>query len=272
MDVLKAAQVFALGVCLGAMPVSPGAPRGQKASDTARTPVAGQIAADMTGKHEALPHGVPASFGWAQGPVFSMGNDAKGWKAITAWGVVYEDAKGNQATNTRVNIRGMKTYLLQKTTGKWLLVQNTNAPVGAAYREDFSGDINKPADVRHEPDGSISAVAGEGYNFHFFPAARATIDPNNLGGVVVVLEARLIVGDLSKPDDRSSARYLCGSGADYYPSLDGGWPGDASFNPGVAIGKMKYVRTTWRSFTMTTLTLNELRSNPPPLNFHGIQP
>jgi len=201
-----------------------------------------------------------------------MGNDSKGWRAITSWGAVYEGAKGNPATNTRVNIRRMRTYFLQKSTGKWLLLQNTDSPIGAAYHEDFSGDANKPADVRREPDGTISATAGGGSNFHFYPTRRATINPKDIAGIVVVLEARLIVADSKKPDDRRSALYLCTTGADYYPSMDGGWPGTADFNPGVAIGKMKYVRNAWRSFAMTTLTQSELRSNPPPVNLDGILP
>ena len=221
---------------------------------------------------KGTPHGVPPSFGWAHAPVMVMGNDAKGWKAITAWGAIYEDAKGNPATNTRVNIRDMQTYFLQKSTGKWLLLQHTTSPMGAAYHEDFSGDINKPADIRHEPDGTISVTAGGGFNFHFYPVTRATIDPSDIGGIVVVVVARLIVADPAKPDDRSSARYLCMGGADYYPAMEGGWPGDASYNPGVALGKFKYVRSEWRSFAMTTLSLSQITSNPPPINLDGILP
>jgi hypothetical protein len=236
------------------------------------TSVAAQIAGDMQGPNEAAPHGVPLSFGWANGPVVTMGNNPQGWRAITSWGAVYVPANGNPATNTRVNIRNMQTYFLLKSSGKWLLLQNTSAPTGAAYREDFSGDFNKPADIRLEPDGTISATAGEGFNFHFYPKTRASINPNDLGGILVVLQARLIVGDRSKPDDRSSARYLCGSGADYYPDLTGGWPGNASFNPGVAIGKLKFVKPQWRLFAMTTLRKAQLQQNPPPANLTGILP
>jgi len=226
----------------------------------------------MQGKNEGFPHGVPLSYDWANGPVVIMGNNSNGWQAITSWGVVYVASEGNPATNTRVNIRNMQTYFLQKSTGKWLFLQNTSTPAGAAYVEDYSGDVNKPADIRKEPDGTISATAGGGYNFHFYPANRASIDPNDIGGIVIVLQARLILADPSKTDDRSSARYLCGSGADYYPALTGGWPGNASFNPGVAIGKMKYVQSGWRSFAMTTLTQSQLESNPPPVDLSGILP
>jgi hypothetical protein len=234
--------------------------------------VADQIAADMQGKNEGNPHGVPLSYDWANGPVVSMGNNSNGWQAITSWGSVYEAAEGNPATNTRVNIRDMQTYFLQKSTGKWLLLQNTSSPDGAAYLEDFSGDTNKPADIRHESDGTISVTAGGGYNFHFYPDSRASINPNDIGGIVVVLQARLIVGNPAQADDRSTARYLCDGGADYYPALTGGWPGNTSANPGVAIGKMKYVQVEWRSFAMTTMTQSQLESNPPPVNLSGIQP
>jgi hypothetical protein len=234
--------------------------------------VASQIAQDMQGKNEGTPHGVPLSYDWAVGPTVVMGNNPNGWKAITSWGSVYEAAEGNPATNTRVNIRNMRTYLLQKSSGKWLLLQNTSQPDGAAYLEDFSGDTNKPADVRKEADGTISVTAGHGFNFHFYPENRASINPNDVGGIVVVVEARLIVANSSKPDDRNIARYLVGSGADYYPGLTGSWPGNADYNPGVALGKMKYVRSYWRSFAMTTMTQSQLQNNPPPISFSGIAP
>jgi hypothetical protein len=234
--------------------------------------VAAQIAGDMQGGNEGYPHGVPRSYDFANGPVVVMGNNSNGWRAITAWGAIYEAAEGNPATNTRVNIRNIQTYFLQKSTGKWLLLQSTSTPDGAAYVEDFSGDTNKPADIRYEPDGTISATAGGGFNFHFYPRDRASIDPNDIGGIVVVYQARLILANPRLPDDRSSARYLGSAGADYYPDLTGGWPGTADHNPGVALGKMKYVQSNWRSFAMTTLSQSQLAGNPPPVNLSSILP
>ena len=231
-----------------------------------------EIAADMTGQNEALPQGVPPSYDWAQGPVLTMGNNPKGWQAITAWGGVMVPVQGNPATNTRVNIRDLQLYFLQHSTGKWLLLQNTSQPDGADYLDDFSGDVSRPGDVRQEPDGTISVTAGGGYCFHFWPTDRASINPNDVGGILVLLQARLIVGDPSLPDDRSTAQYLAGSGADYYPALTGGWPGNLSYNPGVGNGKLKYVQSDWRFYAMTTLTANQLASNPPPVNLTGINP
>ena len=226
----------------------------------------------MQGKHEGYAHGFPLSYDGAKGPIILMGNNAHGWRALTAWGVVYEAAQGNTATNTRVNIRNVQALALQRSSGKWLLLQNTSAPDGAAYLEDFSGNVNKPADIRHEPDGSISVTAGSGYNFHFYPSDRASIEPSDIEGIVTLFEARLIVGDPNKPDDRNRARYLASSGADYYPALTGRWPGTLSYNPGVGGGKLKYVQTEWRSFAMTTLTRDQLTKIPPPINLSGIAP
>lgn len=230
-----------------------------------------EIASDMTGLNEGYPHGVPG-YAWASGPVIEMGNNANGWKALTGWGVVYEAAEGNPATNTRVNLRNVQTYFLQKRTGKWLLLQNTSTPDGAAYVEDFSNDQSKPADVRNEPDGTISVTAGGGYNYHFYPADRASISPDDIGGILVIFQARLIVGNAALPDDRNIARYLAGAGADYYPALTGGWPGNLPYNPGAAIGKEKYVQSQWRFYSVNTLSATELAANPPPIDLTGVAP
>ncbi len=231
-----------------------------------------EIANDMVGMNEAMPQGVPPSYDWAQGPVLTMGNNPMGWQAITAWGVVFVPVQGNPATNTRVNIRDVQLFFLQQSTGAWLLLQNTSQPTGADYLDDFAGDVSMPGDVRTEPDGTISVTAGGGYCFHFWPQDRATINPNDVGGILVLLQARLIVGDPSLPDDRSIAQYIAGSGADYYPALTGGWPGNLSYNPGVGNGKLKYVQDDWRFYAMTTLTADQLAANPPPVNLAGVNP
>ena len=226
----------------------------------------------MTGKNEGFPKGVPLSYAWATGPVIEMGNNAAGWKAITAWGVVYEASQGNPAVNTRVNIRGLQTYLLDKHSSKWVLLQNTNAPDGAAYLADFATTVNIPGDMRTEPDGTISVTAGGGFNYHFYPHSRASINPADIGGIVTIFEARLIVANAALPDDRNIAEYLAGAGGDYYPALTGTWPGTLPYNPGIGAGKEKYVKTYWRFFSMTTLSAAQLQSNPPPVVLTGILP
>jgi hypothetical protein len=234
-----------------------------------------QIANDMTGVNEADPRGWPPS--WGERPQLGLGNaPPSGWTASTAWGVVYVASQGNSATNTRVNLRDMQLYFLSKSKGTWSLLQSTGKPDGEAYPEDFSGN-SKGADVRTESDGTISVTAGmgtrAGYNFHFYPDVRGAINPNDVGGIVALFQARLIVGNPNLPDDRSTANYVAESGADYWPSLTGALP--ASYNgvtPPVGNGKFKYVRSNWRSFAMTTMTQSQLANNPPPINLSGVLP
>jgi Bacterial Ig domain len=242
------------------------------------TSLAAQIAADMQGLNEGNPQGVPLTWDWAVGPVLGAGNiPPSGWTASTSWGVVYVASQGNPATNTRVNIRNQQLWILSKSKGIWALVQNTSQPDGGAYLEDFSGDSSIPGDVRYEPDGTISVTAGmgawAGYNYHFYPAIRGSINPTDIAGVVSLVEARLILNNPSLPDDRGTAHYLLGAGADYWPSVSGSLP--SSYNgvvPPVANGKMKYVETGWRSFAMTTMTQTDLVNNPPPIDLTGILP
>ena len=207
----------------------------------------------------------------ARGSFIGMGNNPRGWRAATSWGVVYQAAEGDPSTNTRVNIRKVQLYFLSKTSGKWSRLQNTNTPEGSAYFENFSGQHNEPADVRREPDGTISVRLRKGFNYHFFPAPRASIDPRDVGGVLALVQARLVLDDPAGPDDRDSARVLAGAGADYYPHLTGGW-GSGSANPSVGGGKMKYVKRSWRFFAFTTLSAGQLRENPPPVQLEGVSP
>lgn len=219
---------------------------------------------DMQGTHEGRPHGVPASYDWAEGPRMGKGNDPGEWRAIIAWGQIYEDAKGSTATNTRVQLKNIKTYVLSKQTGTWQLLQATEDVQGAAYREDFEDDISKEADIRSEAEG-ISVKLESNYNFHYWPSTgRAEVDPNDIAGVFTTMQARLIVDDPDKPDDRSEARYLLSMGADYWLDMEAQWD-DLKTNGDVAIGKFKYVTPEWQAFNMISLSAEELRENPPPL-------
>lgn len=221
------------------------------------------IISDMQLPHEGRPHGVPESHGWALKPRIEMGNDPGTFKAFMIWGQLYVDAKGNPATNTRVELKNLKAWLFNKKTSKWELLQNADPIHGAAYLEDFAGDTNKPADVRKEKDGSISVTAGDGYNYHFFADHRVDISAEEIGGIITVVEARLILNDPDLPDDRSSARYLLGVGADYWLDKSIGWD-QWKTNGDLAIGRFKTVSNDWNIHTMSTVPEEILRKNPPP--------
>ncbi|MBF2067566.1 MAG: hypothetical protein IGS39_24580 [Calothrix sp. C42_A2020_038] len=223
------------------------------------------IISDMKSPPDGLPHGVPKHYSWANGAEIGMGNDSKNFKAMMTWGQLYEAEQGNPATNTRVQIRNIKAYILSKQDNKWRLLQSSKGVEGAAYREDFAGDANKPANVRTESDGSVSAKAGEGHNYHFWTqGGRSLINPNDIGGIFTSVQARLILDDAGKPDDRTQARYLLNTGGDYWIDLTTGWD-NFKTNGGIATGRFKYVTTEWQAFNMTTVEPEQITNNPPPL-------
>lgn len=220
---------------------------------------------DMKGPHQAMPHGVPKHYDWATAPNIGMGNNPKNFKAAIAWGQVYESAQGNPAKNSRVQIRNLKAYILSKKDNKWRLLQSSNQVGGSAYREDFAGDANKSPDIRNEPNGTISVKAGNGYNYHFWGKTRSSINPNDIAGVFTTAQARLVIDNPKRRDDRAKARYLLNVGGDYWLDLAAKWD-NFKTNGGIGMGKFKFVTTKWQAFNMTTLNPEQIRKNPPPID------
>lgn len=226
-----------------------------------------QIVSDMQLPHEGKPHGVPSSYDWYVGPKVDMGNSPGNFKAMTAWGQVYEDEKGNPAKNTLVEIRNMKAYILSKKTNKWHLLQSTSEFGGGAFLESFANNDNVAPDIKYLEDGNIAVRAGNGYNFHFWPqAGRVLISDytNDVGGIFVTIQARLIPDDPKGGDDRGKAKYLLSMGADYWLDLTAPWDNFVS-SGGVGIGRFKYVTTRWKSYNMCTAAPSVIKKNPPPI-------
>lgn len=185
---------------------------------------------------------------------------------MIAWGQLYAQAGGSPAKNVRVQIANIEAWLLSKKSGRWSRVQQDTTVQGAAYREDFANDVNIPADIRRDADGSVAVKLASGYNYHFWPGSgRIPIDPDDIAGVVTLVRARLVVDDPQSPDDRTQARLLLGMGGDYWLSLDSPWDANFQNNGDIAIGRMKWVTNDWQLFGMTTLDEEALRSNPPPI-------
>ena len=166
------------------------------------------------------------------------------------------------ASNTRVQVRAARTWVLSKSTGQWvLLAQGTQS--GSAYREDFAGDASWPMNVRAEPEGVSGKLDfSAGRNAWHFWNARGALDPNDIAGMYGSLEARLILDNPAGPDDRAfwSQHLLVGSGIDYWADLTAGWPN----NHGASIGRFKLAGPEWRMYSTTTLTPAQLQATPPP--------
>jgi hypothetical protein len=225
---------------------------------------------DMTGKHQGRMHGVPSSFNWAKHPRIGVGNapERHGFHAISAWGQIYEDIHGSPARNVRVSCRDISLWILSHQTGKWRRCNASKRINGANYVEDFSGNASKPANLRDEPHGAVSATLGGGYNFHLYSTRqRALINPADIAGVVSIFSARVIMDDPNGVDERHLARYLASAGADYW--LDryvGASPGAVR---DVGIGKARYLTSDWLTLTMSTLSLRKLEKHPPPVCVRG---
>jgi hypothetical protein len=227
-----------------------------------RDKVATLLKRDMTGKHQGRMHGVPSSYNWANHP------DRHGFHAVSAWGQIYEDIHGSPARNVRVSCRDISVWILSRRTGKWRRCNASKRINGANYVEDFTGNASKPASLRNEPHGAVSATLGGGYNFHLYSIrGRAKIDPSDIAGVVCIYSARVIMDDPNGVDERHLARYLASAGADYW--LDqyvGAGPGTVR---DVGIGKARYLTPDWMTLSMSTLSLHRLEKHPPHICMRG---
>jgi len=221
---------------------------------------------DMRLQHEGRPHGVPEHWDWASGPKMGLGNNPGRFRAMIATGKVYEDIAGNPAKNTRVQIRSLRAYYLSKKDGTWHLLQQSRSVEGKAFREDFKGEYSKQADTRRESSGGLSVKAGGGFNFHFWsPEGKTIIDPSDINGIFVTVQARLVPDNTNLKDDRLYARYLLSVGGDYWLNKTAKWAGIGVNNNDIALGRLKYVTTYWTAFNMTTVNEYEMSQNPPPL-------
>jgi len=218
---------------------------------------------DITKPHEAKPHGVPDSYGWNSMPRAGAGPGT--FTAFTSWGQVYEDIIGNKSTNSRVQLKNMETWYLSKRDNKWHNIQTvTSKLAGAAYREDFAADAHIPGDIKVNSQGVLSVTCGNGYNLHFWPqAGRASIDPNDIANIFVSCQARLILADVNKPDDRATCRYILSIGGDWWLDLTAGWD-NFKTNYDAFLGRFKYVKKEWRAFNAIQITTG-LDVNPPPI-------
>ncbi len=242
---------------------------------SAQVKCAQAIIDDMTLPGDAPLHGTE-KFGWGLGnggieKILIPAKNYKGesWTAMTNWGQVYIPRSGSIAMNTRCQIRNVQTLILSKD-GKWRRIQY-GSPSGAAFKEDFANDFSKPANVRNEAanGGGISVIVGvgdyAGFNFHFWTAkpARADIDTNTVAGIFTSCEARLIIDDLKKPDDRAACKNILMMGADWWLNKETSWKPDWSANSGISGGRSKWVTPEWQTYNMCTLPADDIRKNPP---------
>ncbi len=250
-----------LALLLGACSAQPTTPtkmetvgRVESRPDAALTKI---LLADMTEAHQAAPSGVPLSYDWQAGPRLNLANQPGTFRAYTGWGQLYLAGGSKPVENVRVEIQALNGYVLDKTNGDWNLLQSGTDLTGAFYAEDFAKDKNVPADIRPTSAG-ISVAMTTGFNFHFWPTGpRKAINPEQIGGLISLVWARLVQDDPNGPDNRDHARYLMGVGGDYWLDKTAAWD-NFKTNNDVGIGRFRLLTHEWQRIPMHTLTPEQL--------------
>jgi hypothetical protein len=219
---------------------------------------------DMALLNDEVPYGIPTWWNWATKSVIHRPTCPSGWSSLAAWGGASRGASNSPDTNTRIQIKNIKTYIKSRSTGRWQLLQSTVSVGGAAFYPGGGHAFN--ANTRKLPDGSVAIWIPQGYVYHFWPTTvRPSIDGGNVAGVFVTYQARLIIDDTNKPDDRGIAKYVSQTGADWWSSFNAVFNNFKTNTP-VGISRAKYITSNWQSFNFTSLPGAELRSNPPPID------
>ncbi|MFM1987080.1 MAG: hypothetical protein RJA99_37 [Pseudomonadota bacterium] len=264
------------------------------------------IVGDMSLENDSRLDGIP-NFLWATGPnpaavlmgadprgskmqswwlnlssVWSQYKDADLWSAYVQWFLIFEGA-GNGANNVRVEVRNPRTYYLSRSTGQWNAIGGLRP--GSHWFQAWKSDLtwaNDNVDLRRNADGSVAVkVPLNSPNVMHGIWEQGKLDIANIvtdvGALFVTVQARLVVDDPSRPDDRAAANLLMHVGGDYYPDMTA--TAANSFPPSAGLSRAKRITSDWRSFNFATLDVARqdytgptasiptslLRSNPPPL-------
>lgn len=243
--------------------------------------------------------------------VNAMGNDARGtntpgywskylveddykdgdlWEGISPW-MHIEPTPENKATNSRVKLGQIRLNILRRSTNKWQTVQ-IHTLDGALYPVNLMGNQVQVPSIRRDGNNVEVLPPSKAEQGLYHSWGKLVRFPTwDIKAVHVKLDAKLVVGESSLPDDRDQAKYLIQVGADYYPTMEarvGEDPklmmrneaGDTfSYLPGVGLSRAKLVTNEWRTYNFITLNeavaevaenkginADEVRKNPPPLD------
>ncbi len=282
-------------------------PAGAPARNSVQT-----IIDDMALPNDARLLGIP-DYGWASAPVpavLAMATDSRGcnapawwrqsdalavhkscdfWRAFVQWFVIFE-GEGNRADNVRVQVRHPRSWYLSRARDTWRVISGEHRMTWfLATKRDITwvkGDVDiddataPPSSaaprslairVRRGAPHTYHGIVGEG------PISIAD-SVEDFAAVFATVEARLVIADPDRPDDRDQAVWLFQSGADFYPTPTTHYR-DA-MPPGVGLSRSKRLTSSWQSFNFATLnvarqdypgpsraiSVDTLRSNPPPLD------
>jgi hypothetical protein len=198
-------------------------------------------------------------------------------KAALPWVVIF-DGVDHAATNVAVEIRNARSYIKSRASGKWLLQGGPAYTTGNYYGKPSTGlpMIDEVCLRRSATSSTIKVPEHRGYFWHgWWSTGRIAIDPNDIAAMFVTVQARLVVADSSRPDDRARAQVGLQVGADYYVDTKYNYRED--YAPAVGISRTKRITNDWQAFNFTTfsdvgvqdpgggISVAALRAQPPPL-------
>lgn len=242
----------------------------------------------MKRPHDFQLYGIKSTGGWHDGPFVVMGAEPYGralpkwwregirfdeWRSVAGWFTVYLDARGSPASNAGVEINGMETWVLRRSTRRWELLRAQRRPMWqGAYHPNATDSLRKSGGrmLVGDDDGFV-AVPTTAYMVH--GGAHQTALPwtteADMLALLVSIRHRLVTVDPKLPDDRTQARVGVIAGADYYPWLGAGMADlKAKYNPGAGSGRLIQSTPDWNYSTvllrLPSLQADELLQLPPP--------
>jgi hypothetical protein len=231
-----------------------------------------KVFTDMQSTSEAIP--IDPRFEWQYGPKITM--FAPRGDAIPEWfpydkptwlydaisWFVLQEAQGNKAVNSRVEVSGLRMYILSESTRKWTRVDYAAKPYTETWQYPF--DISTPT-------GNVGNLLRPVYpKFYHGYGKNIAITPQDVRATFTAIDFRLVVIDPTKADDRSVAKYVVDVGGDYWPGNGqghGSWP----YAPGMGNGRFLLAKPAWNTATLIVpntklgASMDELKNNPPPL-------
>ncbi|WP_413581864.1 RICIN domain-containing protein [Bdellovibrio sp. HCB288] len=231
-----------------------------------------KLFSDMTTASEAIP--INPVYEWQYGPKVTMvaprGDAIPSWFPYNkptwlydaiSW-FVLQEAQGNKAVNTRVEISGLRMYFLSEASRKWVRMDYAAAPYTETWQYPF--DIASPS-------GNAGNLLRPVYpKFYHGYGKNLAINPQDVRATFIAVDFRLVVIDPNKPDDRAVAKYVVDVGGDYWPGNGAGhgsWP----YAPGMGNSRFLLATPNWKTSalivpnTFLGASMEELRKNPPPL-------
>lgn len=246
------------------------------------------VIADMQQPSEATPSGAPyqAALAYAGPPL-----PTSAVTTTAAWGMIEHAQGGSPSSNTRVEVRDMKTRVLKASDNAWHTTGHSNLVTDDPGTMTFIGSISacpSPCAAGADPNacdcpnlmaqmfrvepGNKSVSAKPAPAFYYQPWSFNGVAGTDVKAVLVTYWARLIKDDPNGADDRASARFVANAGVDWYGNS--GRLGDGG------VGRWKLLTSDWRLVSFLTVagayypnghdgevpSVKDVKDNPPPLD------